>query len=339
VSGTGPRLQLGYWLSSEEHPPQALVANAVAAERAGIATAMISDHFHPWTPEQGQSPFVWAVLGGIAQATHRLRIGTGVTAPMLRLHPAVVAHATATVATLMPGRFFLGLGTGERLNEQVTGERWPTPAERRDRLAEAVDVIRRLLAGEEVSFRGRHVTVEHAQLYTRPAEPPPVVIAATGRRGATLAGEHGDGMVAVRADPALVDAFESSGGAGKPVLGQIHVCWAADPAQARRTALRYWPIAALAGRSRVELARPAEFAALSGLVREDDIARTVVCGPDPQPYLDAITSYAAAGFTELYLHQIGPDQAGFLRFYAEHLAPALRPPQPVDAISHGPGAS
>src|SRR3954468_636298 len=162
------RLELGYWLSSEEHGPHALVDHAVHAEEVGFRSAMISDHFHPWVRAQGESPFVWGVLGGIAHATSALRIGTGVTAPIIRMHPAIVAHAAATAAAMLEGRFFLGLGTGERLSEHVVGERWPGATERRAMLEEAVGVIRKLLAGGNVNHVGAYFRVENAELFTRP---------------------------------------------------------------------------------------------------------------------------------------------------------------------------
>src|SRR3977135_3468798 len=165
--GSPDRVEVGYWLSREGHPADALVDHAVSAERAGFRTAMISDHFAPWIPLQGNSPFVWSVLGGIASSTTSLRVGTGVTAPVHRMHPLVIAHAAATVEVMMPGRFFLGLGTGERLNEHVMGERWPAPKERRSMLREAVRLIRDLWSGSTVSRRGEHFTVEQATLHTR----------------------------------------------------------------------------------------------------------------------------------------------------------------------------
>src|SRR5688500_7444607 len=186
-----PDFELGYWLAGEEHGPRELVACAVAAEQHGFRSAMVSDHFHPWVRAQGQSPFVWSVIGGIATATG-LRVGTGVTAPIIRLHPAIVAHAAATAASMLDGRFFLGVGTGERLNEHVTGERWPGATERRDMLEEAVTVIRRLLEGGNVNHRGDYYRVENAQLYTRPAQPPPLMLAAGGPASAQQAGRIGD---------------------------------------------------------------------------------------------------------------------------------------------------
>lgn len=315
--------RLGYWLSGEEHPPRRLVELAVAAETAGFETAMISDHYHPWIAAQGQAPFVWGVLGAIAQATEALEVGTGVTSPIQRIHPAIVAQAAATAACLMPGRFFLGVGSGERLNEHVTGERWPSAAERRERLEEAVGIIRQLFAGERVNHRGEHFTVEHAQLYSLPDEPPPIHLAAGGKRSAALAGRIADGLVGVKPTPDEVDAFEANGGAGKPRLAQVHVCVHEDETEARRIAHRYWPNAALQGTSLTELPRPQEFEEVTALVSEDQVADVVVCGTDVDRHLETIAEFATAGYDTVYVHGVGPDQETFLRFYAEEVMPRL----------------
>jgi len=316
-------LEIGYWLSSEEHPPADLVGYAARAEAAGFPSAMISDHFHPWTRRQGNSPFVWSVLGAIAQATHDLRIGTGVTAPILRVHPVVIAQAAATTAALMPGRFFLGLGTGERLNEHVVGKGWPRIDVRREMLAEAVELIRHLWTGRNVTHRGAHFTVEDARILTRPPEPPPIMIAGSGKRSARLAGKLGDGFIGVVPSPEQVEAFEAAGGAGKPRLGQVHVCWAADEAEARATATEWWPIGALPGPLLTELSRPEDFEGAAALVDETDVADAVVCGPDPDRHLEAIAEFATAGFDHVYVHQVGPDQEGFFRFYENEVLPRL----------------
>lgn len=316
-------LRLGYWLSSEEHPPDELVRLAVRAEEVGFATAMISDHFHPWISEQGHSPFVWSVLGGIAGATERLQVGTGVTAPIIRIHPVVIAHAAATVARMMPGRFFLGVGTGERLNEHVTGARWPRVGVRREMLEEAVGIIRRLFEGGNVNHEGTHYTVENAQLFTVPDEPPPIYLAAGGRLSAELAGRIGDGLIATSPAAEQVDAFDSSGGAGKPRLGKIGVCLADDEATARATLMRVWPNGPLEGSLLTELARPRDFEQAAKLVREDDIAGSILCDPDPEAHLAAIDEFAAAGFDTVYIHQIGHDQERLFSFYGEEILPRM----------------
>ena len=314
---------LGYWLSSEEHGARRLVELAVEAEASGFTTAMISDHFHPWVSEQGESPFVWGVLGAISQATTRLELGTGVTAPVQRLHPAIVAQAAATAAALLPGRFFLGLGSGERLNEHITGEHWPSAGVRRAMLEEAIGVIRRLLDGGNVNHHGEHFDVEHAQLFSLPDEPPPLFIAASGKRSAALAGRTADGLIGVEPDPGVVDAFEANGGAGKHRFGQIHVCVDADEAAARRTARRVWPNGALTGTVLTELPRPREFEQVAALVTEDQVAAHVVCGTDVDRHLEAIAAFASAGFDRVYVHQVGPDQTAFFRFYREEIVPRL----------------
>jgi G6PDH family F420-dependent oxidoreductase len=310
---------VGYALSSEEHGPADLVRYAALAEERGFPFALVSDHFHPWTDRQGQSPFVWAVVGAIAQATTRLRLGTGVTCPTMRTHPAIVAQAAATAAALMPGRFFLGLGTGENLNEHVLGDHWPEGEVRLEMLTEAVEVIRLLWEGGYQSHRGRHYTVEQARLYTLPEEPPPIVIAADNPGAATLAATAGDGLVGTAPDGELIAGFEAAGGAGKPRYGQVTVCWADDEASARRTALEWWPNAALGGGLSQELALPRHFEQAAALVSEDDVAETVVCGPDPEAHRAALREYADAGYDHVYVHQVGPDQEGFLDFYANEV--------------------
>lgn len=316
----GRGIEVGWWLSSEEHGARALVDLAIAAEGHGFAHAMISDHLHPWVPAQGHSPFVWGVLGAIANATDHLHLATGVTAPVARMHPVVVAHAAATAAVLLEGRFALGVGSGERLNEHVVGGPWPRPASRRAHLVEAIQVIRRLFDGEEVSFDGEHVTVEHAQLFTRPSAPPPIWVAASGHRSAQVAGREGDGLIGLAPDPSLVSSYEAAGGAG-PRIGQLHVCWAPTEAEARATALRWWPNGGMPASVLTELARPSQFAAVAGLVTEDQVAEQVVCGRNPEAVATAVLRFAAAGFDRVYVHQVGPDQQGFLDAWETSIRP------------------
>ncbi len=320
---TEHRLRLGYWLSSEEHPPERLVEMAVAAEAAGFPTAMISDHFHPWVSEQGHAPFVWSILGAIAHATERLEIGTGVTAPIQRMHPVLVAQAAATTAALMPGRFFLGLGTGERLNEHITGLHWPSASIRRDMLEEAVGVIRHLFEGKNVNHSGEHFTVENAQLFTLPDEPPKILLAGSGKRSAALAGRIADGFIGVAPEPGQIDAFEANGGSGKPRLGQVAVCVDDDEARARRTAHRIWPNGAFKGTMLTELPRPQEFEQVAEFVSEADVAESVVCGTDVDRHLEALAEFASAGFDTVYIHQVGPDQEAMVRFYRDEIIPRL----------------
>jgi G6PDH family F420-dependent oxidoreductase len=314
-------MELGYSISSEEHRPLDLVHNAARAEEAGFTYALVSDHFHPWIDRQGQSPFVWGVLGGIALATDSLVVGTGVTCPTIRIHPAIVAQAGATAASMLPGRFFLGVGTGENLNEHVLGQRWPSTELRREMLEEAVEVMRRLWEGELTSHRGRHYTVENARIYTLPDEPIDVLVAAGGPEAAELAGRIGDGLIGTSPEAELIELFADAGGAGKPRYGQLTVCWAENEADARRTAHEWWPTAALKGPLTQELPLPSHFDAAAEMVTEDAVAEMVTCGPDPEAHVSAIDAYADAGYTHVYVHQVGPDQDGFLDFYAKEILP------------------
>jgi coenzyme F420-dependent glucose-6-phosphate dehydrogenase len=312
---------IGYALSSEEHGPLELVRHAAAAERAGFPYALVSDHFHPWVDKQGQSPLVWSVIGGIAEATETLRLGTGVTCPTIRIHPAVIAQAAATSAAMLPGRFFLGVGTGENLNEHILGDRWPEAAVRIEMLEEAIEVIRLLWQGGYQSHHGRYYTVEEARIYTLPEEPPPIYVAASKPNAAELAGRVGDGLISTAPDAELVEEFEAAGGEGKPKVGQVTVCFAESEHEARRTAHGWWPNAAIAGALSQELALPRHFEDAAEMVSENDVAEKIVCGPDAGRYVEQIEEYADAGFDHVYLHQVGPDQEGFLRFAQEELLP------------------
>ena len=314
---------IGYTLSSEEFGPRDLVSFAVRAEQAGFDFASISDHFHPWVDKQGQSPFVWAVLGGIAQATERLRVGTGVTCPTTRIHPVIIAQAAATAQLMFDGRFFLGIGSGENLNEHIVGQGWPETEVRQERMVEAIEVIRKLWEGGLTSHHGRHYTVENARIYSLPEDSPPIVIAAAGERATRIAGELGDGFWGLVPDPEVIKAFERAGGEGKPRLGQVHVCWAEDEAEARKTALEWWPNAVVGGNLPWELALPSHIESAAEWADEDDIAEEVVCGPDPEPIIAAIREFLDAGYDNVYFHQVGPDQHGFLDFAERELLPRL----------------
>jgi len=313
--------RIGYAMSSEEHAPNDLVRHARMAEEAGFAFALISDHYHPWTDSQGHSPFVWSVLGGIAQATERLQIGTGVTCPTLRTHPAIIAQAAATTAAMMPGRFFLGVGTGENLNEHILGQRWPAVDRRREMLVEAVEVMRKLWKGGYQSHDGRFYTVENARIYDLPPEPIEIMIAASGPDSAEMAGRIGDGFIGTSPEKELLAAFQKGGGKGKPRFGQITVCWAEDEAAARRTARRVWPTAALGGQLSQELPLPLHFEQAVEAISEEQVAEKVICGPDAERHVKQIEQYVEAGYDNVYVHQVGPDQEGFLRFYEREILP------------------
>jgi coenzyme F420-dependent glucose-6-phosphate dehydrogenase len=318
-------MDIGYSLSSEESTAADLVRYAVRAEEAGFSFALISDHFHPWLTRQGQSPFVWTVIGAIAHATKRLAIGTGVTCPIVRIHPAIIAQAAATAALLMPGRFFLGLGTGENLNEHILGLYWPPSDIRRKMLQEAVMILRLLWRGGSQSYRGEYFTVERAQVFSLPEKPPPIMIAAAGGRAAELAGEIGDGLISTMPSDSLVRKFRISDGASeKPRYGQMTVCWAKTEAEAKKIAKDWWAVAAIPGELMSQLATPAEFEAVAELVDEEVVAAKMICGPDPERHLEEIESYRKAGFDHVYIHQVGPDQNGFFEFYQREILPKFK---------------
>ncbi|WP_436930881.1 TIGR03557 family F420-dependent LLM class oxidoreductase [Halosimplex halobium] len=314
-------VEIGYALSSEEHPPDDLVDHAVAAEATGFEHALISDHYHPWVERQDEAPFAWSVLGAIARETDDLRVGTGVTCPFQRYHPAVVAQAGATVADMFDGRFFLGVGTGENLNEHVTGEGWPAFDVRAERLAESVEAIRELWTGEHVTYRGDHVTVEDAKLFTLPDETPPVFVSGTGPKSAAMAGEIGDGLVSTAPVGEFVDRFRE-GGEG-PRYGQVTVCYADDAASARETAAEYWPNGASPGSINWELRTPKDIEGATERVDEDLIAEKVVCGPDADDHIEQIERFVGAGFDHVYVHQVGPDQSAFFEFYESEILPSF----------------
>jgi len=314
--------EFGYWLSSEEHEPLELVGHARRAEEADFSFAMISDHFHPWIDAQGHSAFVWSVIGGIAATTERIRLGTGVTCPTMRIHPAVVAQAAATSAAMLGDRFFLGIGTGENLNEHVTGARWPAPDERIEMLEESIEVMRLLWQGGEQTHRGKHYTVDHARLCTLPEQPLELAIAAAKPNAAELAGRLGDALINVAPDAEIVEAYRAAGGDG-PRYGQVRLCWAEDEEEAKETAFRLWRHTGLGGTINQELPRPSDFDAVAESVTLEMATEEVPCGPDPEPVIEQVREWEQAGFDHIALHQIGPDQDGFLRFWEQELRPRL----------------
>lgn len=311
-------MEVGYWLSSEEHAPKDLVANAVRAEEAGFGHVLISDHILPWIDEQGHSPFVWGVIGAIGQATERLRLGTAVTCPLIRIHPAIVAHAAATAQALMDGRFFLGLGTGENLNEHVLGDRWPRPDERLEMLEEAVTIIRKLLGGDYETFRGKHYTVEQLKLYDAPKSAPDIVIAAAAENSAELAAKLGDGLMNTSPDKEIVKTWQKAGGKGN-VYGKVTGAFAPDRETARKLGKARSPNTAMGGSISQELALPRDFEAVAELVREDDLEGALVLGDDPTMWREKIDEFEKAGFTHVFLHDVSPNQAEFIDFAKQFL--------------------
>jgi G6PDH family F420-dependent oxidoreductase len=309
-------MRIGYFLSCEEYAPADLIDQARRAADAGFTGLWISDHYHPWTGAQGQSPFVWSMIGAISQATD-LPITTAVTCPTTRIHPAIIAQAAATSAVLTDGRFTLGVGTGEALNEHVTSGIWPPAPVRRDMLAEAVDVMRQLWTGEVVNHRGEYYDIDHARLYTVPQTPPNVFLSGFGPDSTQLAGEIGDGYITTQPDGDAIAAFRAAGGAGKPVAAGSKGCWAPTEAEAREIAHRLWATEQLPGELAQVLPTPEHFEQASSLVTPEMIS--MPHGPDAQPYRDMIASYRDAGFDELYIGAVGPHYHEMIDMFAKEI--------------------
>ncbi len=312
-------MRIGYFLSSEEFDPRELIRQARMAENAGFQGLWISDHYHPWNDQQGHSGFVWSTIGALAQATQQMEVTTAVTCPTVRIHPAVIAQAAATSAVLLEGRFALGLGSGEALNEHILGDHWPQADERLEMLEEAVQVIRTLWQGGMQSHRGRHYRVENARIYDLPERTPPILISGFGPKATKLAAKIGDGYCTVQPDKQEVQRFRDAAEGPRPVAGGMKVCWAPEEAQARATAHRLWPNEQLPGEMAQILPTPRHFEQASELISEDMIAEAVPCGPDLDLHRKAIKRYEDAGFDELYIQQIGPDQERFFEIYASEI--------------------
>lgn len=315
----------GYTMMTEQSRPDHLVRDVVAAEQAGFDFSVISDHYFPWLEEQGHSGYAWSILGAAAQATERIPLMTYVTCPILRYHPAIVAQKAATVQILSGGRFRLGLGAGENLNEHVVGQRWPAVGVRHEMLAEAVEIIARLLDGEHLNFRGKHFDVESAHLYDRHEVRPPIGIAASGERSCRLAGTRADLLVATEPKPELVEMFEAAGGAGKPKVGQIAVAYDADRETAVQHAHEQFRWFGLGWKVNADLPAPSSFEQAAQFVRPEDVAEQLPCGPDVEEHVERIRPFIDAGFTEVALVQIGADhQDAFVGWARDELLPALR---------------
>lgn len=317
-------IEFGYKLSSEEFEPLDLVTNARMAEDAGFTFATISDHYHPWIDKQGQSPFVWCSIGGISQSTKNLELSTGVTCPTTRIHPAIIAQAAATAAAMMPGRFMLGVGSGENLNEHILGDHWPPAPIRLEMLEEAVDLIRLLWQGGMHDYHGVFYIMENARIYTLPDKLPPILMAASGEMAAETAGRVGDGLITTGANKEVVEIFKASGGEGKPCYGETSICWAESEAEAKRTAYEQWPITVNRGELNQELPTPEHYEHLAKMVDEEDVAKKITCGPDPRKHIDNLKKYIDAGFDHICIHQIGSDQKGFVEFYTNKVLPEFQ---------------
>lgn len=303
-------MKLGYALISEEHPAKDLLANASHAVDVGFDYLSISDHFHPWLDEQGESPFAWSVLGALA-AAHDVPLMTAVTCPYERYHPLIVAQAAATVATMADGGFTLGLGSGEALNEHITGAAWPNPRLRLQRLEEAVEIVQRAFEGDEFSFDGVYNQVERARLYSLPSSPVPIAIAAGGSEAAELAGRADAALIAVDADTDLVAAYYAAGGSG-PLYGQATVCWAPSEDDAAKLFADRWRQAVLDWTAMGDIPTPEGFAQASTLASPDTFRGGMPMGPDLDGLEDTLAEWEDAGFTHVALHNVGPYQREFL---------------------------
>ena len=314
--------KLGFSISSEELTAREVVQAASAARAHGFTAVMVSDHYHPWNEEQGESPFVWAALGGIAAVEPGLRLGTGVTCPTMRIHPAVIAQAAATTASMTDGGFFLGIGSGENLNEHIFADTWPSTEVRLEMLEESVEVLRLLWQGGTQSHYGKHYTVDNARIYSLPDEAPPIYMSAFGPKAGSMAARIADGLVTTHPAKEIIDQYRSEGGKG-PVVAGAKACWAADEGEARKTAFRLWPNMGLPGELAQELRTPAHFEQACELVREEDALSDLPLGPDPEAHAESIRAHFEAGVDEVFIQQIGKDQEGFLAFYRDEVVPRL----------------
>ncbi|MDQ1662126.1 MAG: hypothetical protein QOJ68_2106 [Blastococcus sp.] len=318
-------MQLGYTMMTEQAGPTDLVDHVVAAEAAGFDFAVCSDHFFPWLDEMGHAPHAWTTLGAAAQATSRIPLMTYVTCPTFRYHPTVVAQQAATLQLLSGGRFTLGLGAGENLNEHIVGGGWPGADVRQEMLVEAIHIIRELFDGGYVNFRGEHFDVESAKLWDLPDTRVPIGVAVSGSQSTQIAGELADLMIAVEPKPELGEQFDAAGGAGKPRVGQMPISFGTDKGAAVTRAHSLFRWFGLGWKVNAELPGPPAFDAASQFVREDDVAEGIPCGDDVDAVLTAAKAYADAGFTQLALVQIGGDQqAPFIEWAQQTLMPAWR---------------
>jgi G6PDH family F420-dependent oxidoreductase len=313
---------IGYFLSCEQHGPKELIDQARRAEDAGFQRLWISDHFHPWNDEQGQSPFVWGVIGALSEATS-LPVTTAVTCPTFRIHPAIIAQAAATAAVQLEGRFVLGVGSGEALNEHILADPWPSVGVRLAMLEEAIEIIRKLHEGDETSHHGIYYEVQEATLYTRPAEPVPIYVSGFGPQAVELAGRIGDGLCSTIPDADLLQVFRDAGGEGKPAQAGTKVCWDRDEQRALETAHRIWGNEALPGQLAQILPRPRDLMAAQSLVPLEAIDDLMTCGDDVEEHIAQVMDYVNAGYDEVYVQQIGPDLDGFFDSWSKDVLPAF----------------
>ncbi|WP_055548879.1 LLM class F420-dependent oxidoreductase [Streptomyces sp. NBRC 110028] len=318
-------MRWGYTMMTEQAGPRQLVKDVVRAEQIGFDFSVTSDHYFPWLESQGHSPYAWSVLGAAAQATSRIPLTTFVTCPSVRYHPTVVAQKAATLQLLSEGRFRLGLGSGENLNEHVVGSGWPAADIRHEMLEEAVEIIRALFKGGYVNHRGTHFDVDSAKLWDLPDEAPPIGLAASGEASCRLAGQQADMLIATEPKPELVDAFERHGGEGKPRIGQLPIAYDTDRDAAIARAHDQFRWFGGGWKVNSELPGPASFEGATQYVRPEDVAASLPCGNDVGEFTDKLRPFVEAGFTDVALVQIGGDhQEPFFDWAEKQLLPALR---------------
>jgi G6PDH family F420-dependent oxidoreductase len=317
-------VEIGFKLISEIFGPNELISYAKHAEEAGFDFASISDHYHPWLSQQGNSPFVWSTLGGISQVTDNINLMTGVTCPTFRQHPALVAQAVATIAVLMPGRFILGVGSGENLNEHIYGDQWPSAPIRIEMLVEAVDVIRTLWQGGMQDYDGIYYHLENAQIYTLPDELPPIYMAADGPIAADAAADNADGIIVSGGKKEILDFFMRNGGKGKPSYTEISSSWAETDEKAVDLVYKYWPIVAIKGNISWEIPTQTHFEGLAENVKKEDVPTSIPCSSDPQIHIDSIKKAEESGFGKICVQQIGDNQHECIDFYREEVLPEFK---------------
>jgi G6PDH family F420-dependent oxidoreductase len=304
-------MQVGLKLATEAFPPGEIVRQTVRAEEAGFDFVELSDHFHPWLDDQGHSGFTWSMLGAMAAKTERIGLATGVTCPMIRYHPAVIAQAAATVQILSGNRFTLGVGSGERLNEHVVGQGWPAVHVRHQMLTEALQIIKLLWQGGYQTYEGKHLQLEDARVFDLPDQLPVIAVASGGHNASTLAAEEGDGLFATEPRSDLVEAYTAAGGSG-PRYAEVPMAWATDEEAAVQAALETSRWALTGWKVMSELPNPVNFDAASATVKPDDIRQQFSCGPDAEKHLQQVQPYVDAGFDHIVLQNAGPDPDGFI---------------------------
>lgn len=316
-------MKIGYFLSSEEYTPAQLIEQARLAEEAGFDGLWISDHYHPWNDEQGQSAFVWSAIGAISQVCE-LPVTTAVTCPTVRIHPAVIAQAAATSAVLLNGRFRLGIGTGEALNEHILGTVWPTVDVRLEMLEEAVEIMRRLWTEDFVSHHGKHYTVDTARVYTRPDSPLLIYMSGLGPKATDVAARIADGYITTQPNPQLLKRFRDHGGGSKTAQAGFKVSYAPTVEEGVEQAHRIWATSRVPGELSQVLTSPRHFEQASKLVTPEQTAKAVTCGPKAADHVAAFRPYVEAGFDEIYVANMGPHSVDMMKLYGSEVLPELR---------------